>query len=222
MRNKKGFTLLEMIISILILSTVMTISYTIMLTLTSGFELQNFLENVQISTEVSMFKINEEIQETNPYYVWLVTYSDPLFSGQSKTLLAFAVPRDSSGNFTMKSDYYPDYKKIIIYCPYNNNGTAELRKYEVYNFPSYYLQTEFSFSASVNEVSINLPGVAPITRSGGETIVKDLGGWAATLTGDPSSGPPIQVNLSISPANVPGGGTYTFLLSTYMGVRNKN
>ncbi|MFN7182191.1 MAG: type II secretion system protein J [Planctomycetota bacterium] len=214
----RGFTLVEMMIAIIIFSTVIAIAYTITITVSTGFELQNFLENIQTKTEIVMFKINEEITETNPYYVWVKNYNDPLFNGDNKTLLAFPVPRDVSGNFTMKSNYYPDYRKIVMYVPYNNNGTAELRRYEIYSFPSYYLQTGFVFSASVNETSITLTGIPPILRSNGETVVSDLGTW----TVNSSSGSPIQINLSISARNVPGGGTYQFLLSTYMGARNNN
>ncbi len=216
--SSRGFTLLEMIIAMVIFFTVLMIAYVITLTISTGFELQNFIENVQADTEIVMFKINEEIQETNPYYVWVGTYNDPLFGGASKMLLAFPVPRDQNNNFTMKSNYYPDYKKIIMYFPYDNMGVEELRRYEIYNFPSYYLQTGFSFSATVSVSSITLRGIAPILRNSGEVVVSNLGEW----TVDSSSGSPIRINLSIGSSSIPGGGTYQFLLSTYMGARNKN
>ncbi len=216
--SNKGFTLLEMTIAMVVFSIVLMIAYTITLTVTKGFELQNFIENIQTNTEITMFKIQEEIQETNPYYVWVKTYNDPLFGGQSKTLLAFPLPRDQNNNFTMKSNFYPDYKKIVMYLPYKNAGKEELRRYEIYNFPSYYLETGFSFTATVNESSVILRGIPPVLRNSGEVVVSDLGTW----TVNSFSGSPIQVNLSINATNVPGGGVYEFLLSTYMGARNKN
>jgi prepilin-type N-terminal cleavage/methylation domain-containing protein len=219
---QKGVTLVEMVIAMTLFGVFITIAYISTLTISSGFELQNFIEEVQTNTEVALFKINEELQETNPYYVWVKTYNDPLFANQSKTLLAFVVPRDQNNNFTMKSNYYPDFKKMFIYYPYIENGRPQLRKYEVTNFPSYYLQDGFSFTATINESYIILSGIPPITRNAGEPVVKDLDEW--TIVDLYQTGSPLRMILGIKPSSLPGAGsgTYRFMLTTYMGARNKN
>lgn len=221
-RTKQAITLIEMMIALTILSIVLGITYTSYIALSQGFSLQNFIEEVQYKTEMVLFKLSEELQETNPYYVWVKSYADPLFGNEQKIMLAFAVPRDQNNNFTMKSNYYPDYKKIIIYYPYKSGNETQLKRYEVYNFPSYYLQTGFSLTAMIDSNNITLPNMSPIPRKSGDTVINDLREW--TIVDLYQTGSPLRATISISPSTLPGvdNGTYSFSLSTYMGARNKN
>ena len=131
-RSRRAFTYVEVVISAGILVTVMGM---FVAALEGGFD--SFTTScargvLTARADGAFSRLEADLKEAPAGMVHIKTSGD----GLSSDLCAIALPsaRDSGGTFHVTADYEPDWRAVIIYCPYvTEKGVAQLRRYVYYD-----------------------------------------------------------------------------------------
>jgi len=131
-RSRRAFTYVEVVISAGILVTVMGM---FVAALEGGFDsfTTSCARGVLTARADGAFKrLEADLREAPAGMVHIKTSGD----GLSPDLCAIVLPsaRDSGGTFHVTADYQPDWRAVVIYCPYaTDKGVAQLRRYVYYD-----------------------------------------------------------------------------------------
>lgn len=181
-----GFTLLETLIASTLLAALLILMLSISTTGTESYSFASTLVDTQVLLHRQLEGIFGELLESNPGYIWVSTFADPLRSGQNRQAITYVSARSKGGQFVV-SNGSPSWQSVVTYCPYtwtDIDGTKieVLRRYEYTGAPSAYTDESFAFTFAATTTQLTMPNGVTFTRSGGEKILDNLKSFSVTGT----------------------------------------
>lgn len=186
---KRGVTLVEIMISILVLSIFLFAVYTVLFATQRQYENEMSRRGQQMRLQMALDQLTADMREGSAGLVNKATFTDTAFGSNPQGIWCVPSARNTAtGNF-VTATANPVWQSLIVYAPFWNTNTneGELRRYVVTNAPVQYFTLGSAVNITVNATNIVLDGVTvPRNGNGGVPTVQlwettGTSGWMRIL-----------------------------------------